>query len=299
MFDFDMQLLCTVFPFTVISVRSTYQPPIPVDQVKPRNEYDYEGGCSYVELEGPNMRGRGRGDRGRSRGRGRDSSTTHHNGFIHQILTAKANREIQISIMEVPSRLVFLLVSLLSLVFSLSDSATVVVDGVSEWKNPTVHIGDSIIFKHKYDYKLYIFQNRGAFNLCNFTQASLLTKPNSNSFTWHPSRTGIFYFSFNNGTLKSCQSAQKLAITVSLSPPQNSATSPELSPAASPAPSSGGIVSSSPAYPWPFLQIYLVSRYSCCGQPHHSPLLPLQAPSSSPKTHATLHTIGGYNCGYH
>ncbi|CAL5335854.1 unnamed protein product [Camellia sinensis] len=113
-------------------------------------------------------------------------------------------------------------------------------DGVSEWKNPTVHIGDSIIFKHKYDYKLYIFQNRGAFNLCNFTQASLLTKPNSNSFTWHPSRTGIFYFSFNNGTLKSCQSAQKLAITVSLSPPQNSATSPELSPAASPAPSSGG-----------------------------------------------------------
>ncbi|KAL7162384.1 hypothetical protein ACSBR2_042799 [Camellia fascicularis] len=92
--------------------------------------------------------------------------------------------------MEVPFRLVFLLVSLLSLVFSLSDSSTVVVDGVSEWKNPTVHIGDSIIFKHKYDYKLYIFQNRGAFNLCNFTQASLLTKPNSNSFTWHPSRTG-------------------------------------------------------------------------------------------------------------
>ncbi|CAL5352698.1 unnamed protein product [Camellia sinensis] len=181
-----------------------------------------------------------------------NSSTTHHDGFIHQILTAKANREFQISIMEVPSRLVFLLVSLLSLVFSLSDSATVVVDGVSEWKNPTVHIGDSIIFKHKYDYKLYIFQNRGAFNLCNSTQSSLLTKPNSNSFTWHPSRTGIFYFSFNNGTLKSCQSAQKLAITVSLSPPQNSATSPALSPAASPAPSSGGIVSSSPAYPWPF-----------------------------------------------
>ncbi|XP_028120362.1 early nodulin-like protein 1 [Camellia sinensis] len=202
-----------------------------------------------------------------------DSSTTHHDGFIHQILTAKANREFQISIMEVPSRLVFLLVSLLSLVFSLSDSATVVVDGVSEWKNPTVHIGDSIIFKHKYDYKLYIFQNRGAFNLCNFTQASLLTKPNSNSFTWHPSRTGIFYFSFNNGTLKSCQSAQKLAITVSLSPPQNSATSPELSPAASPAPSSGGIVSSSPAYPWPFQP-----RESMSPSPAPTAILPAASP---------------------
>ncbi|XP_057505157.1 glycine-rich cell wall structural protein-like isoform X1 [Actinidia eriantha] len=41
-----------------------YQPPIPVDQVKPWNEFDYEGEGS------PNMRGRGRGGRGRGRGRG-------------------------------------------------------------------------------------------------------------------------------------------------------------------------------------------------------------------------------------
>lgn len=152
--------------------------------------------------------------------------------------------------------LVFLL-SFLTLLFPLSLSATVVVDGVSEWKNPTVQVGDSIIFRHKYQYNLYIFQNRRAFNLCNFTQATLLTKPNSTSFTWHPSRLGFFYFSFNNGSTKACQDGKKLAIEVSSSlPPEISASSPELQPPmASPPvlpPTVGGIVSSSPAYPWPF-----------------------------------------------
>lgn len=42
-----------------------YQPPIPVDQVKPANEFEDEGEGS------PRMRGRGRGGRGRGRGRGR------------------------------------------------------------------------------------------------------------------------------------------------------------------------------------------------------------------------------------
>ncbi|CAL5332963.1 unnamed protein product [Camellia sinensis] len=56
----------------LVTSSAGYQLPIPVDQVKPWNEYDYEGGCSYAELEGsPNMRGRGRGSQGRSRGRGR------------------------------------------------------------------------------------------------------------------------------------------------------------------------------------------------------------------------------------
>ncbi|KAK6938254.1 DNA/RNA-binding protein Alba-like [Dillenia turbinata] len=41
-----------------------YQPPIPVDQVKPWTEYDYEGEGS------PGQRGRGHGGRGRGRGRG-------------------------------------------------------------------------------------------------------------------------------------------------------------------------------------------------------------------------------------
>ncbi|KAK9270417.1 hypothetical protein L1049_025996 [Liquidambar formosana] len=153
-------------------------------------------------------------------------------------------------------KITFMLVCLLSLLTLLSKpcySTTVVVDGVSKWVNPSAHIGDSIIFKHKYHYNLYIFQNEGAFNLCNFTQATLLSKPNSTSFTWHPSRPGLFYFSFNNGTLKPCQEGQKLAIKVSPTPAENPAisTSPALSPMAAPAPISGGVVSSTPAYRWP------------------------------------------------
>ncbi|OMO54901.1 Cupredoxin [Corchorus capsularis] len=158
--------------------------------------------------------------------------------------------------MEIFSMLIFL-ISLLFPFFQASQSATILVDGVSEWKTPSVHVGDSIIFKHKYEYQLYIFQNKNAFNLCNSTQATLLTKPNSTSYAWHPSRPGFFYFAFNNGSLKTCQGFQKLSIKVSAAaalPPGNAAIpTPELPPTAAPAPTSGGsVVSSSPAYPWPF-----------------------------------------------
>lgn len=138
--------------------------------------------------------------------------------------------------------------------FQIAQPATVVVDGVSEWKNPTVQIGDSVIFQHKYHYNLYIFQNNEAFSLCNFKQATLLTKSNSTSYIWHPSRKGFFYFSFNNGSNKACQEGQKFAVQVTLSaPPVNQASSPpDLSPLAAPPRSSGGVVASSPAFPWPF-----------------------------------------------
>ncbi|XP_016509037.1 uncharacterized protein LOC107826564 [Nicotiana tabacum] len=155
----------------------------------------------------------------------------------------------------------FILVSLL--LFQLSQSATEFVDGVSKWKNSTVQIGDTIIFQHKYQYNLYIFQNQNAFTLCNFTEATLLTKSNSKSYTWRPSRPGIFYFSFNNGSgtasAASCLQGQKLAIKVSLSP--------ELSPAAAPPFISGSIVSSSPAYTWP-----LPPRQTA--SPANSPMVP-------------------------
>ncbi|GKV36155.1 hypothetical protein SLEP1_g44316 [Rubroshorea leprosula] len=174
--------------------------------------------------------------------------------------------------MKISSMLVFLL-PFLFLLLHPSHSTTVLVDGVSEWKNATVHVGDSIIFNNKYHYKVYIFRNQSAFNLCNFTQATLLTKPNSTSYTWHPSRPGLYYFTFNNDSLKSCQASQKLSIKVS---PATSApeSSPMLAPAptsggtvsSSPAPPSGGMVSSSPAYPWP-------------SQPHEA-ALPSPAPSN-------------------
>lgn len=126
----------------------------------------------------------------------------------------------------------FIFLCLLSSLFQHSHSTTILVDGVSEWKNPTVHVGDSIskfpklncnprifffffflndlikvtwaalytntlvlnisVFKHKFHYNLYIFQNQRAFNVCNFTQATLLNKPDSTSYTvWY-----LFLFSF-------------------------------------------------------------------------------------------------------
>ncbi|PON83025.1 Cupredoxin [Trema orientale] len=150
------------------------------------------------------------------------------------------------------SKLIILL-SLVSLLSQPCQSTTILVDGVSEWKDPSVHVGDSVIFKHKYHYSLYIFQNQRAFSLCNFTQATLLIKPNTTSYTWHPSRPGFFYFSFNNGSVRTCQGSQKLAVKVSSTPaPESSTIAPKLPPMAAPAPTSGGVVASAPAYPWPF-----------------------------------------------
>nr|XP_043607345.1 classical arabinogalactan protein 9 [Erigeron canadensis] len=123
------------------------------------------------------------------------------------------------------------------------DSATLVVDGVSEWNNPTVQVGDSIIFRHKYNYNLYIFKNRRAFNLCNFTESTLLT-PQSPTFTWHPSRLGSFYFAFRNTSTKACDDGQKLAIQVSSSlTPETSTSPPQPQPpmaASSPSPTISG-----------------------------------------------------------
>ncbi|XP_022751468.1 predicted GPI-anchored protein 58 [Durio zibethinus] len=171
--------------------------------------------------------------------------------------------------MKIFSILIFL-ISLLFPFFLASHCETILVDGVFEWKNPSVHVGDSLIFKHKYHYNLYIFQNKDAFNLCNFTQATLLTKPNSTSYAWHPSRPGFFYFAFNNGSLKTCQGSQKLSIEVFSALPPENATSPssELPSTAAPAPTSGGsVVSSSPAYPWPFRPRQAVSPAPSASSP--------------------------------
>ncbi|XP_022765859.1 uncharacterized protein LOC111310680 [Durio zibethinus] len=177
--------------------------------------------------------------------------------------------------MKIFSMLIFL-IFLLFPFFLASQSATILVDGVSEWKNPSVHVGDSIIFKHKYYYNLYIFQSKYAFNLCNFTQATLLTKPNFTSYAWHPSRPGFFYFTFNNGSLKACQGFQKLSIKVTPAlPPENDTTPlPGLPPAEAPAPTSGGsVVSSSPEYLWPFRPRQAVSPAPSASSPVTVPAL--------------------------
>ncbi|XP_071696341.1 uncharacterized protein [Rutidosis leptorrhynchoides] len=197
-------------------------------------------------------------------------------------------------------------------------SATLVVDGVSEWKNPIVQVGDSVIFRHKYNYNLYIFKNRRAFNLCNFTESTLLT-PTGPTFTWHPSRLGSFYFAFKNNSTKVCDDNQKLAIQVSSSvtpesasppvpqpPKRTSSPSPAPSPSISggshstivsstppPMSSSGGIggggdiVASSPSYPWPNLPQQETS-------PSPSPMnaiFPSDGPNGQPRKGGSLQFI--------
>ncbi|XP_021903486.1 uncharacterized protein LOC110818801 [Carica papaya] len=172
------------------------------------------------------------------------------------------------------SMLIFFLCFVSALLLQPCLSTTILVDGVSVWKNPSVRVGDSIIFKHQNHYNLYIFQNKNAFSLCNFTQATLLTKPNSTSYTWHPSRPGFFYFSFNNGSLNTCQNSLKLSIEV-ISPAPIT-PSKDLPPTATPAPISGGVVSSAPSYPWPF-------------RPRQGAFSPVPAPTeNSPVTVPTL-----------
>ncbi|XP_042493255.1 uncharacterized protein LOC122072889 [Macadamia integrifolia] len=152
------------------------------------------------------------------------------------------------------SSLLVIFLIVLSLLQPLN-SKTIVVDEAAARTNPSVHIGDSLSFKYENGYNLYIFQDRKAFSLCNFTQATLLSKPNSTSFMWNPSRSGFFYFSynFNNGSHKACKEGEKLAIKVTPPPATDKwALSPELSPEAAPTPVSGGIVPSTPAFRWPF-----------------------------------------------
>lgn len=66
------------------------------------------------------------------------------------------------------------------------------------------------------------------------------------SFQWHPSRTGNFYFAFYNGTAIPCQQGQKLAVKIT------STTSHSPAPETQPPETPGGVVASSPSYPWPF-----------------------------------------------
>ena len=83
--------------------------------------------------------------------------------------------------------------------------------------------------------------------------SSILSNTWYANLQWHPSRPGYFYFSFYNGTNKPCQEGQKLAVQVTPhsppgQPPQSPVVPPQIPPPATP----GGVVSSSPAYPWPF-----------------------------------------------
>uniref|UniRef100_A0A803NE32 Phytocyanin domain-containing protein n=1 Tax=Chenopodium quinoa TaxID=63459 RepID=A0A803NE32_CHEQI len=77
----------------------------------------------------------------------------------------------------------FFFFTIFFLALQTSNCATVVVDGVTHWNHPSANIGDTIIFKHKNQYNLYIFRTKEAFNTCNFTQATPLSNHNSTTYT--------------------------------------------------------------------------------------------------------------------
>lgn len=97
---------------------------------------------------------------------------------------------------------------------------------------------------------------------------------------WYPSRPGFYYFGFNNGSHKSCnQDSQKLFIKVSpQAPPPLPASQFPPTPTPIPPPISGGEVSSSPAYPWPF-------------HPREAASSPAPEPSSGTSSPLTVPTV--------
>ncbi|CAL9056532.1 unnamed protein product [Musa banksii] len=119
---------------------------------------------------------------------------------------------------------------------------TVVVDGLAEWKSPVVHVGDSLVFKHQQVQNLYLFRNRRAFDLCSFDQSILIYDGKSSLFTWRPSRPGYYYLATRNSSQRSCEQVEKVPVRVVTPHP-----SPGFPSLPSPAPTSGGDISSSPS----------------------------------------------------
>lgn len=60
-------------------------------------------------------------------------------------LCSKEYKELLVFMMKMAMLVTFLFCfSVFSLVWEVGHCSTVLVDGVSEWKNPTVHVGDTV-----------------------------------------------------------------------------------------------------------------------------------------------------------
>ncbi|XP_008781429.2 uclacyanin-3-like [Phoenix dactylifera] len=136
--------------------------------------------------------------------------------------------------LSIPYLLVLLL---LFLVQPSQPMNNIVVDGLAEWKGPTIHVGDSLVFKHKHHLQnLYLFDNKRAFDLCSFSLATLIYDGSrSTHYTWHPARPGYYYFSTRDSS-RSCEEGEKLPVRVITADP-----SPGFAPTlAAPPPTAGG-----------------------------------------------------------
>ncbi|KAG0503917.1 hypothetical protein HPP92_003989 [Vanilla planifolia] len=129
---------------------------------------------------------------------------------------------------------------------SFSGTETVVLDDLIDRGTSNLHLGDSLVFKHRHLQNLYLFHTRGAFELCDFGDATLIYKDGSAFFKWTPARPGHYYFSAKDESLPSCEQAEKLLVRV---------VDPEISPAlppdgeSAPPPTAGGDIPSSPSLP--------------------------------------------------
>ncbi|XP_073099621.1 uncharacterized protein [Elaeis guineensis] len=114
----------------------------------------------------------------------------------------------------------------------------IVMDGLVERKGTTVHVGDSLVFKHKHHLQnLYLFYNRRAFDLCSFSQATLIYDGSkSTHFTWHPARPGYYYFSTRDSSRRSCELGEKIPVRV-INPDPSPGLAPTL---VAPPPTAGG-----------------------------------------------------------
>ncbi|XP_010912440.1 uncharacterized protein [Elaeis guineensis] len=115
-----------------------------------------------------------------------------------------------------PTSFLLILLLLLLVMWPSQAMSATVMDGLAEWKGPVVQVGDSFVFRHKHHLQnLYLFHNRRAFDLCSFSQATLIYDGSkSTHFTWHPARPGFYYFSTRNSSGRRCEEGEKLLVRV-------------------------------------------------------------------------------------
>uniref|UniRef100_A0A0C9S9U1 TSA: Wollemia nobilis Ref_Wollemi_Transcript_6168_1355 transcribed RNA sequence n=1 Tax=Wollemia nobilis TaxID=56998 RepID=A0A0C9S9U1_9CONI len=115
------------------------------------------------------------------------------------------------------------------------DSILAAPDYASWASSQTIQIGDSLVFKYQpFYHDVYMLPNKKAFDYCNFTESTLLDEGKSGSFTWIPSKEGVYYFACNRsveGAITHCEAGQKVSIKASgKSSMQSPMTSPSLAP---------------------------------------------------------------------
>nr|ABK25155.1 unknown [Picea sitchensis] len=169
-----------------------------------------------------------------------------------------------------------------------ADAKTVIVGGSVGWTNfddsllaapdyaswssaQKIQTGDSLVFKYQpMFHDVYMLPTKKAFDYCNFTDSIVLDEGKSGSFTWIPSKQGVYYFSCNRsieGAITHCEAGQKVTIRVSA---KSGMQSPSVSPTLAPLVPSPSVTPSSRLTPLPIFP------------PSSTPSSPVSLPIFSP-----------------